>query len=404
MKSTIKNQLMFLHLLCLSTIAFSQNPIYFDKINFGNHAIGFKDTVLVKNEESYSFLDYEGGKPFFVNIWYPGEAETDKPWMTYKDYWDFNAPKEMDSLKMALQGSYKDIFKEYAVCSSTLNWRIHSYNSKQKKLNETLLNMNVNAKRNLEIESGKFPCIIYHHGAWASNEDNSLFCEFMASHGYVVISSNYEWPSHDFGYDESVKDVAFVTDFASKLPMVDINQLIYAGHSLGAQTGFFVNANSRNRYKVFVSFDTTIEGKSLSYTKKKFPLMDSLFTHHADQLTTPMILFSTVQIYYDRLGRPKKQNPSPNFELFRTLHQTKMEFITAISPLEHNNFTSQGIMRSFFTNEVKQKDKKEIAKQCGTYLSLLNITKDLLSNYLIIKNQDVNLMYRETFNFEVVND
>jgi predicted alpha/beta-hydrolase family hydrolase len=399
----MKKVLCIFILLSQGIPVFGQSPIYKDKINFGKYAVGFKDTVLVHSETSYAWKNYRGGKPFFVNIWYPAIADSSTSYLRYQDYWSFGCPKEMDSLKAAMRERYQDVFKEYGVCSSTLNWRVHKYRRRQRKLNELMLNAPVNAQRNAMQEEGTFPCILYHHGAWASLEDNSLFAEFMASHGYLVISSNYEWPSHQFSYSESTEDVEFIRAFASQLEGIDSRQMIYAGHSLGAQTGLFVNATSEDLYKVCLSFDSTVEGKPLAYAKTKFPVIDSLFTHHAQKIATPIVLFSTVQIYYNVVGNTKRKHPHPQFEFFRTVDNANMEFITSRRPLEHNNFISQGIFRSYFTKEVKQRDKKEIIRQREVYLSLLNLTKDILPRYLSHQPVDMEAKYGENFKFETLN-
>src|SRR5262249_30219062 len=36
-----------------------------------------------------------------------------------------------------------------------------------------------------------FPLVIYHAGAGSSFEDNSVLCEFLASHGFVVLGSAF---------------------------------------------------------------------------------------------------------------------------------------------------------------------------------------------------------------------
>ena len=36
---------------------------------------------------------------------------------------------------------------------------------------------------------GRFPVVIYHPGLGGSYEDNSVLFEYLASHGYLVLSS-----------------------------------------------------------------------------------------------------------------------------------------------------------------------------------------------------------------------
>lgn len=396
MLNTIKKNL--IAFLCLNaSISFAQDPMYLNKIKFGSYQVAFSDSVIVqKNEDGRE-------KAFFVSIWYPAQNDTSKDYMKYKDYWNFSAPDNLSGLKDSLQLKYQEIVKEYGVCSNTNNWRVHKFKKKQKRLFNAILNMSVNAKVNLILAEGKFPCIIYHHGNNGSNEDNSLFCEFMASHGYVVVSSNYEWPSYRSGFDERIKDISYISNWASNLAFVNKNKLIYAGHSWGAQMGFFMNARQDHLFKLFLSFDTTIEGKPLSSARNKWSTMDSLFTHHSHQLITPMLLFSTVQINYNAFGAAKKVHLIPKYDFFRSLKSTSMEFVTTKKSLEHNNFTSQGVIRAFHSEQIRQKDKKEINSQCEAYIRILELSKEMIDRQLNGSKKDLETEYKDDFIFEIVN-
>ena len=71
----------------------------------------------------------------------------------------------------------------------------------------------------------KGPIVIYHCGAQSSHEDNSVLCEFLASHGYVVIGGAFPQASGTTlnidGSEGSAGDMAFLIGYARRLPYAD---------------------------------------------------------------------------------------------------------------------------------------------------------------------------------------
>ena len=85
----------------------------------------------------------------------------------------------------------------------------------------------------------RFPLVIYHSGAQGSFEDNAVFCEFLASHGYVVIGSAFQDVTGRTlavdGSKGSARDLEFLIAHARRQPNVDWQKIGLVGHSLGAQ-------------------------------------------------------------------------------------------------------------------------------------------------------------------------
>ena len=85
----------------------------------------------------------------------------------------------------------------------------------------------------------RFPLVIYHSGAGSSFEDNAVFCEFLASHGYVVVGSAFQDQRGQTlavdGGEGSARDLEFLIAHARRQPNVDWQHIGLIGHSLGAQ-------------------------------------------------------------------------------------------------------------------------------------------------------------------------
>ena len=49
--------------------------------------------------------------------------------------------------------------------------------------------------RDAPVHGADHPLVLYHSGAGSSFEDDAVLCEFLASHGYVVIGSAFQTAS-----------------------------------------------------------------------------------------------------------------------------------------------------------------------------------------------------------------
>jgi hypothetical protein len=90
--------------------------------------------------------------------------------------------------------------------------------------------------------------LLDHPGTAGTYEDNSALFEYLASHGYIVVSSAYPEPDgHSvlIGGDiaGSFADLAFLVNRARALPNADADRLGVMGHSYGAWVSFAWSAN-----------------------------------------------------------------------------------------------------------------------------------------------------------------
>ena len=95
------------------------------------------------------------------------------------------------------------------------------------------------AIENATPKSGSFPLIVYHQGLGATISDNQAFCEYLASHGYVVCNSafqgnNTKWPIVDGSESNGIPDINIIVETARSHPFVSTNILGLMGHSAGA--------------------------------------------------------------------------------------------------------------------------------------------------------------------------
>ena len=95
------------------------------------------------------------------------------------------------------------------------------------------------AVRDAPRTSGQFPLVIYAPGYSNPAWENADLCEYLASHGYLVLASpsmgvETPYPTLDLqGAHQQARDILFLVDLAQTLPDAQISALAVAGFSWG---------------------------------------------------------------------------------------------------------------------------------------------------------------------------
>jgi len=119
------------------------------------------------------------------------------------------------------------------------------------------------AVRGAAPADGRFPVVIYAPSFAAGADENLDLCEYLASHGYVVIASRSlgarsAMMTDDIdGVEAQAADIAFLANYAQTLPQADITRMAAAGFSWGGMANVFAAARS-SRFKALVSLDGSI--------------------------------------------------------------------------------------------------------------------------------------------------
>ena len=80
---------------------------------------------------------------------------------------------------------------------------------------------------NADSAPGRFPVVLYNAGAAGSYDENFVLFEYLASHGYVVVSSAFQSPFPDYvgnnlgGIDTSGPDLNFLIEAARQWGVAD---------------------------------------------------------------------------------------------------------------------------------------------------------------------------------------
>jgi pimeloyl-ACP methyl ester carboxylesterase len=175
--------------------------------------------------------------------------------------------------------------------------------------------------------------VIYHPGLGGTFEDNAVACEFLASYGYVVISSAYEGAdSTELNINgdlaTSSADLSVLLRFAATLPYVDASKVAAMGHSYGAQAVLGWRAQPNSPLDAVVFLDSTVEYVGLDEPR---------FAHTKASLERNVKSPIPVVMFADRERQPK-------FETFDPYLKFAPRFEFGTPALEHNAFVSQGAM------------------------------------------------------------
>jgi predicted dienelactone hydrolase len=129
----------------------------------GPFPVGVATTVFIDNTR----IDNVTKKPrtLVTEIWYPAtDAARRMPKNKYSDFTPGGITTEADELiRKAYKMSATEIDKIY--------W------------NE--------AHRNAPVRKGRFPLVIFSHGNGGSRNQNTFWCDYLASHGYIIVSPDH---------------------------------------------------------------------------------------------------------------------------------------------------------------------------------------------------------------------
>ena len=205
----------------------------------GPFTVGFKSSWRLDPSRVYNrvFDDkttYASGKsprPILINMWYPAEPAKNLEPMPHRGYLDIRSSEpQFSKLADELIGYEQDVVRWEVVRK-----RKQELTGGERQLLEGLWNAATAAYRNAPPVERRFPLVIYHSGGGSSFEDNAVLCEFLASHGYVVLGSAFQEPSGtSYNIDGrlgSARDMEYLIAYAFGLPDVDWKHIGIVGHA-----------------------------------------------------------------------------------------------------------------------------------------------------------------------------
>ncbi len=257
----------------------------------GTHATGFK--VVEQFDRSRSFqaasasvssAGTEGFRPIQTLVWYPAEKSS-RETMTLGDYGAL-IKTETSFGKPVEQGKPQSFVETFMHGTTDLHAR---------------------AIRDATMQTGPFAVLIYAPSVNAPATENIELCEYLASHGFVVIASpsmgaHSRTMTLDLpGADAEAQDISFLIDFAATQPNTDMSKVAVIGYSWGGMSALFASSRDK-RIGALVSLDG-----SFRYSPETVQQAADI---HPEQMKIPLLVFSRAEEpleSWDALRKDKAQ-------------------------------------------------------------------------------------------------
>jgi pimeloyl-ACP methyl ester carboxylesterase len=235
----------------------------------GPYPVGVKVVDQYDRSRTYRATDssrsstIDEPRPLQSLIWYPSLKRPAKP-MTVGDYVrladreiHFNAPDEKEN-----------------------RWR---------SLLKTFFDNPLWAVRDAQPANGHYPVLIYAPSDSSVSWENADLCEYLASHGYVVLASpSMGVSTRDMtddldGINAQARDISFLITYAKMLPDTDLSEVAVVSWSLGGSSSLFAAARDP-RIDALVSMDGSM---------RYYPgLVKMAGDVHPDRMTIPLLFFT----------------------------------------------------------------------------------------------------------------
>lgn len=188
------------------------------------------------------------------------------------------------------------------------------------------------ARAGAAAATGNFPVVIYAPSISAPAAENADLCEYLASHGYIVLASpsvgarGRQMRSDLEGAETQAADIAFLVRYAHTLQHADPRRLAVAGYSWGGLSNVLAAARDR-RIRALVNLDGSVRHYPELVAAAKYLV--------PARLNVPMLYVSGRPLSIEQLAARGK--PVSNF-----LNEIKYADLYKLTmyPMEHFAFSS----------------------------------------------------------------
>jgi dienelactone hydrolase len=333
-------EVLLIFVLFQSNVVNGQTSLNEIDLNNGKYKVGFRHYTAHDSTRTYSrIFDYTNKKvarPIPISIWYPSEQNIgSKKQMKILDY--FEIIKEEEEW-------------EHLPNEQVLNWFYYANTT----TNQNHLKEKTEAHFKTEFAKGKYPVIVYAPSYQASSIENFALCEFLASYGFIVISSpsrgtETRWFSNNKlkEMETQARDVEFLIKEVGKFRNTDYNKIAVMGFSFGGLSNVIAQNRNEN-VKAIVSLDGT--------ERYQFTLLNESPFFDTEKIDIPYIHMAQKDI-------PEKVLKEDNidaelnvrFELYDSISKSKA-YRLKFHNLTHSYFSTLGIL---FAKRDKRQDKSD---------------------------------------------
>jgi len=152
---------------------------------YGPYSVGFESYKTYDHSRSYLLGEDTISRPLLIHLWHPTKNQNEGQPLNFKHYIDLIAqredygksPSEIDENSF----NYVNAYSEFAKRNLGLDTSIQT---------QEILSSPVKAKCGIPIQNkdSELPLLIYAPSNSKSSVQNHMICEYLASHGFIILS------------------------------------------------------------------------------------------------------------------------------------------------------------------------------------------------------------------------
>ncbi len=362
----------FLILLTIIPVLVSaqQHPLW-GSLEQGSYGVGFK--IISKTDYSRTFRQpgrklssdtiTEHGRPINIYIWYPSKKTKDSTFIPFSEYLELEGiiGKSINPNENTRKAGREEFINYFLEQGSTLD-RL-----------QLLLNSRTACEINTTPEKGPFPLILFAPGIGEAPVVHSIICEYLASHGYVVVQTpsigmfSREMHFSAICNEAQTRDLEFALSQVCEESYVDSKKIGVIGFSLGSVSALLLGMRNADVCAV-VSLDGSIGFKDRISLVKQSPFYDP------DVFTVPLLHMNIFGNQRNDLGI---------IDSLKASHR----IIISFKDIQHPNFTSMGLITGLIPGIWKIADRNARA----AYETIARYALNFCNGY--IKNEQPGLKF-----------
>jgi pimeloyl-ACP methyl ester carboxylesterase len=229
----------------------------------------------------------DDARPLQTLIWYPSLRSTGRP-MTVGDYTQLTDTEIHFDTPHPEQNRWRSLLK---TSSDIPLWAV----------------------QDAKPAKGHYPVLIYAPSGSSVSWENADLCEYLASHGYVILASpSMGVSTRDLtddldGINAQARDISFLITYAKALPDTDLSEVAVVSWSWGGASSLFAAARDP-RIDALVSMDGSM---------RYYPgLVKRAGDVHPERMTIPLLFFTAENANFledlDKHGGPPTDLVGPN--------------------------------------------------------------------------------------------
>jgi hypothetical protein len=362
--------------LATSHLSFAQHfNLYGKSDNLGIYPVGHQAVFTTDKSRNYDYSlgdstvlieNVIGNRPIMLQIYYPASSTNGGVDMRIKNLYQFKGDAQTDFFLKQFEIYEKEMARGYAIQD---NLKINEfkgdtsiYRDELEKLFNEYLSTPLYAKDNLQPLKQALPLIIYHQGLGGTFDENIYLLEFLAAHGFIVVSSSFvnSHSNYSLGVGDteaSINDIDYIVDYIkSKFQVSD--KLYLMGHSFGANTTFVYPEKGKHTLTGMVPLDSDF-GYSFSFSHMPDYLPD--YSTQKNYQSTPILAAGRTEAH---------------FRMFDLMDKTDRFFLN-VKNFKHNDFCAQTILGYTYCLPWSKR-KEEFELKINQYLNLCKLILNFL--------------------------